>query len=221
MLLVIGTSLSYADTIPSLVWTDDTTFTESVGFASDDPFDAGLNGISSTAGCSLNPGGCAELYMAERTFTVTSAGLFTFSTAASAGVSVFSDCLPVGGCSGTAFASVDFTDTDSIIGPESFAQNVSGDISNSQDCNGSIFGCGASANADGSAMSAVYLPLGDYTLEQNMNFVANGSGDSTGSDQLITAVLPGAPTPEPRGTIVVLTCGLIALLTLKSRRKTL
>jgi hypothetical protein len=37
--------------------------------------------------------------------------------------------------------------------------------------------------------------------------------DSSGSDELIADVLPGAPTPEPRGTIVVLKCGLPALLT--------
>ena len=124
LLMVLGVWLMNGDTLPpSLVWTENVVPPDST------------DGISQGVGCGEAPTGCDLMATFDRTFTVISPGLFSFSTFDDLGVMTF-NCSPAQ-CFSSAVAAGAFTDTDQIIGPVSYSQVVSDSGMNTQNCEGS------------------------------------------------------------------------------------
>ena len=209
VILTVGAWLLKADGVPpSLVWTGDATtllvYGPTGGSGGDLP-----DGLESEIGCGDDIGGCFGTFTNSRTFSVVSPGVFSFTTDAYSSGSFFNGA--GGPIYGGALVYVNFSDTDSIIGPTSFSQGVSDSGSNSQDCSEAPYGvCDASVTLSDSANNFVFLPIGDYTLEQSYSFFDYGSGDLAFGNYLsVTTTL--VPTPEPRFGIVLLAIGFLGL----------
>jgi len=205
----VVTAILHADTaLPSLIWTGSTT-----GGGTDT-----LDGVEISGVCTPeSEKSCGAEGLAERTFTVTSPGLFVLSTLAE--LSFSSASYDIGqGFSPAAELFAEFEDQ----AFDGFLLGSSGS---------SIVPCGpsnilpsgfclveTSLNlSTGWVSEQLYLDSGDYTFQQGFAFDAAGSGlvDGTGTfdGNLV-------PTPEPRGGIAVLAGAFLVLLWWPGRDRT-
>jgi hypothetical protein len=223
----------YADAV--LVWTGDPTVVASN--PSFPPNVSGGQGIFTTNFCEdPNVPSCDIIgWTADRTFTVTSPGLFLLSS--SVGISESANNCSPGGCRPFAGLLVSFTESDSISGPVSFSQSLSdsGQI-------GPIFPGGSTSGfcASGTSCSAppcsaefgilfcvvvigrtesqgntVDLSPGDYKLEQTFFYSSESNGDDSGRVSVTTDLV--AAIPEPGAYAPVLICGLAVFVWLKTK----
>src|SRR5579871_6202012 len=164
--------------------------------------------IQTLSACSSNyfaPG-----YTVDRTFTVTTPGLFVLSSSASASFETI-------GCytltCGAYFeppihtAGVSFSEVTSILGV--FYQIVTGSGTGTAPADTL-----ATANATGSGSDSVYLDVGNYTLEQSFSESVSGTGASWGSEGITFGL---AAVPEPAGYPIVLGGGLLLALLLRGK----
>jgi hypothetical protein len=151
------------------------------------------DGISVGVGCGNNYG-CTFTQTFDRTFTVTSPGLFDLSTLDDFGVTAYS-CTP-GGCESFAEANGDVTNVNSIIGPVSFNETAANSGESIQPCNGAPY-CGTGVNFEATADGLLFLPLGDYTLQDEITY-AIGSGEIFGGVDVDATLVPAAVPTRSR-----------------------
>jgi hypothetical protein len=199
--MIVLVWLMKADSLPpSLIW-----------IQTGDAWDS-ANGISEGVGCGSN-GSCMLTQTFDRNFTVTSPGLFDLSTLDVLAITVF-NCYPTG-CSSSANAYGNVMNVNSIAGPVSFDQSASNSGQSTQPCGGT--NCSTYLTFNVTADSTVFLPLGDYTLQDEVTYTITGEEVFGGVTLNATLVPALVLTPEPRSTALVLVSGLLTLVGLRRR----
>jgi hypothetical protein len=199
--IIVLVWLMKADSLPpALIWTQ-----------TGDSWDA-LNGISEGVSCG-SIGSCMLTQAFDRNFTVTSPGLFDLSTLDVLAITVF-NCYPTG-CSSSANAYGNVMNVNSITGPVSFDQSASNSGQSTQPCGGT--NCSTYLTFNVTADSTVFLPLGDYTLQDEVTYTITGEEVFGGVTLNATLVPALVLTPEPRSTALVLVSGLLTLVGLRRR----
>jgi hypothetical protein len=234
LLSVFLTSLAKADTMASLTWTDIGSLQGGSSYSVDNQdysvlqsnavawfAQIGLGGAALNGVCDGDLGiECNSEFIFDETFTVTTPGMFGFGSSASMDFTTYG-CFP-GYCFDPVALSLSFSSTTTILG-QSASYTVFGSGFNSapfQPTANGLSPLSATAGVTGTTGSdLIYLPLGDYTFEEDFVQNVGGSGGTDGYTSVKFGFGP-TPVPEPKGYLVVLLIILPILFRAKMAART-